>query len=186
MPENNGGQRRRLEVLRVLVVDDNMHMASILRTVLNSFGIRNIDEVRGAVEALELIRTRSYDFLLLDYNMPILDGIEFTRLVRTGRDHNQQMIPIIMITGFTERSRVIAARDAGITELCVKPVTARDLWNRIAEVVNAPRPFIRSKTYTGPDRRRHKDSQFTGRDRRNTPADAAADAADESEGQAVA
>lgn len=158
-------------MLRVLVVDDNMHMASILRTVLNSFGIRHVDEVRGAVEALELIRSHSYDFVLLDYNMPILDGIEFIRLVRTGRDHNQQMIPIIMITGFTERSRVIAARDAGVTEVCVKPVTARDLWSRIAEVVNAPRPFVRSKTYTGPDRRRHKNAEFDGAERRQAKAE---------------
>ncbi|MGP1273959.1 MAG: response regulator [Caulobacterales bacterium] len=171
MAEAHTGQRRRLEVLRVLVVDDNTHMASILRTVLNSFGIRHVDEVRGAVEALELIRTRSYDFVLLDYNMPILDGIEFTRLVRTGRDHNQQMIPIIMITGFTERSRVMAARDAGVTEVCVKPVTARDLWNRIAEVINAPRPFIRSKSYTGPDRRRHKDFEFNGAEKRQAKQD---------------
>lgn len=173
MPENTAGERRRLEVLRVLVVDDNTHMASILRTVLNSFGIRHVDEVRGAVEALELIRTRSYDFVLLDYNMPILDGIELTRLVRTGRDHNQQMIPIIMITGFTERSRVLAARDAGVTEVCVKPVTARDLWNRIAEVVNAPRPFVRSKSFTGPDRRRRKDTEFSGDERRHAKEQAA-------------
>ncbi|AZU04062.1 response regulator receiver [Glycocaulis alkaliphilus] len=160
-------------MLRVLVVDDNTHMTSILRTVLNSFGIRNVDEVRGAVEALELIRTRSYDFVLLDYNMPILDGIELTRLIRTGRDHNQQMIPIIMITGFTERSRVISARDAGVTEVCVKPVTARDLWNRIAEIINAPRPFVRSKNYTGPDRRRHKDVEFSGKERRQAREQAA-------------
>lgn len=166
MADGNAGERRRLEVLRVLVVDDNTHMASILRTVLNSFGIRHVDEVRGAVEALELIRTRSYDFVLLDYNMPILDGIEFTRLVRSGRDHGQQMVPIIMITGFTERSRVVAARDAGVTEMCVKPVTARDLWNRIAEVINAPRPFVRSRNFQGPDRRRHKDLVFEGTEKR--------------------
>lgn len=177
MAEASAGQRRRLEVLRVLVVDDNTHMASILRTVLNSFGIRNVDEVRGAVEALELIRTRSYDFVLLDYNMPILDGIEFTRLVRTGRDHNQQMIPIIMITGFTERSRVMAARDSGVTEVCVKPVTARDLWNRIAEVINAPRPFVRSKSFTGPDRRRHKDVDFSGTERRHARTEGSSAAA---------
>lgn len=161
----------------MLVVDDNTHMASILRTVLNSFGIRKVDEVRGAVEALEMIRTRPYDFVLLDYNMPILDGIEFTRLVRTGRDHGQQMIPIIMITGFTERSRVIAARDAGVTEVCVKPVTARDLWNRIAEVINAPRPFVRSRSYTGPDRRRHGDLEFDGDEKRHAKSETPGEAA---------
>lgn len=159
-------QRRRLETLRVLMVEDNTHMGSILRTVLNSFGIRLIDECRSAVDALELIRTKPYDFVMLDYNMPILDGIEFTRLVRTGKDHCQQMIPIIMITGYTERRRVIEARDAGVTEICVKPVTARDLWNRIAEVINAPRPFIRSKSYTGPDRRRNRKADYAGEDRR--------------------
>ncbi|MFN3835156.1 MAG: response regulator [Glycocaulis sp.] len=170
-------ERRRLETLRVLMVEDNTHMGSILSTVLNSFGIRLIDECRSAVDALELIRTKPYDFILLDYNMPILDGIEFTRLVRTGQDHTQQLIPIIMITGFTERRRVIEARDAGVTEICVKPVTARDLWNRIAEVINAPRPFIRSRIYTGPDRHRHKDFEFGGEERRHAKTSDSANAA---------
>ncbi len=162
----NSDQRNRLENLRVLIVEDNNHMAHILRTMLNGFGIRHIEDARNGADALELLRSVSYDFILLDYSMPMLDGIEFTRLLRTGSDHSRHMIPIIMVTGYTERSRVIEARDAGVTEICVKPVTARDLWARIAQVINSPRPFIRSKIYTGPDRRRRTDLQFAGEDRR--------------------
>lgn len=163
--------RARLDMLRVLVVDDNAHMAHILRTVLNGFGIRHVEDARSAVDALEMLKAGAYDFILLDYCLPILDGLEFTRLVRTGRDISHNMIPIIMITGYTERSRVIAARDAGVTEICAKPITPRDLWLRIAEIVNAPRPFIRAKSFAGPDRRRLSASDYAGPERRSAGAE---------------
>lgn len=164
-------ERARLDNLRVLVIDDNAHMAHILRTVLNGFGIRNVVDARSAVDALEMLKGGAYDFILLDYCLPILDGLEFTRLVRTGRDISHNMIPIIMITGYTERSRVMAARDAGVTEICTKPVTPRDLWLRIAEVINAPRPFVRTKSLTGPDRRRLRTSDYAGPERRKSEED---------------
>lgn len=164
-------ERARLDNLRVLVIDDNAHMAHILRTVLNGFGIRNVVDARSAVDALEMLKGGVYDFILLDYCLPILDGLEFTRLVRTGRDISHNMIPIIMITGYTERSRVMAARDAGVTEICAKPVTPRDLWLRIAEVINAPRPFVRTKSFTRPDRRRLRMSDYAGPERRKSEED---------------
>lgn len=166
-------QRGQLEKLRALVVDDNAHMAHILRTMLNGFGIRDVVEARNGVDALELLRTKSFDFIVLDYCMPILDGLEFTNLVRKGTDHGHHMVPIIMVTGFTEHRRIIAARDHGVTEICVKPVTPRDLWLRIAEVINSPRPFVRTKTYTGPDRRRLRIAAYHGPERRKQETEAA-------------
>ena len=65
-----------------------------------------------------------------------------------------------MLTGHTEKARVTAARDAGITEFLAKPISAKALYQRIVNVVANPRPFIKTKTYFGPDRRRNVSSEL--------------------------
>jgi two-component system, chemotaxis family, chemotaxis protein CheY len=67
-----------------------------------------------------------------------------------------------MITGHTEKYRVEAARDAGVTEFLAKPITAHNLFARIAEIVERPRAFVRCDTYFGPDRRRHQIDDYAG------------------------
>jgi DNA-binding response OmpR family regulator len=71
-----------------------------------------------------------------------------------------------MVTGHTEKTRVTAARDAGVTEFLAKPISAKALYQRIVNVVANPRPFIRTKTYFGPDRRRGVNANYTGPERR--------------------
>jgi DNA-binding response OmpR family regulator len=71
-----------------------------------------------------------------------------------------------MITGHSERSRVSAARDAGVNEFLVKPVTAKSLMERLTLIVNKPRNFVKSKNYFGPDRRRRPDPNYGGSERR--------------------
>ena len=67
-----------------------------------------------------------------------------------------------MISGHTERYRVEAARDAGVTEFLAKPITAQNLFARIAEIVERPRAFVRCDAYFGPDRRRHQNADHPG------------------------
>jgi DNA-binding response OmpR family regulator len=77
-----------------------------------------------------------------------------------------------MLTGHSEKRRVVAARDAGVTEFLVKPLSARALYERIVNVVVNPRPFVRTKTYFGPDRRRNLNPSYVGPERRRGgPAD---------------
>ena len=83
-------------------------------------------------------------------------------MVRTSSDSPNPFMPIVMITGHSERSRVNAARDAGVNEFLVKPVTAKSLMDRINTVVNHPRSFVKGGTYFGPDRRRRKDMNYAG------------------------
>jgi FixJ family two-component response regulator len=71
-----------------------------------------------------------------------------------------------MITGHAEKKRVLAARDAGVSEFLVKPITAKALHSRVLSAVAKPRPFIRTAQYFGPDRRRHADKAHTGPERR--------------------
>ena len=76
--------------------------------------------------------------------------------MRNATSSPNPYIPIIMVTGHTERHRVEAARDAGVTEILAKPITAQNLFSRIGEIVDHPRPFVKSVDYFGPDRRRHR------------------------------
>lgn len=161
-----------LSKVNVLVIDDNAHMIQIVRSMLLGFGITKTYESRDAAEAFDIARGELIDLIIVDYQMPILDGLEFTQMVRTGRDTTNPYIPIILLTAHTERSRIMAARDAGVTEICAKPITAQQLWTKIAAVVNRPRPFVRARNYFGPDRRR-RDIEFKGEERRSTPVTSA-------------
>ncbi|MGJ3231282.1 MAG: response regulator [Oceanicaulis sp.] len=143
--------------VQALVIDDNVHMIQIVRSMLLGFGITRTYESRDAAEAFDIVRHESIDFVIVDYQMPILDGLEFTRLARTAKDTRNAFIPIILLTAHTERSRIIAARDAGVTEICAKPINAKQLWMKIAACVNNPRPFVRAGSYFGPDRRRREE-----------------------------
>ncbi len=155
-----------LSKVNTLVIDDNAHMINIVRSMLLGFGITRTYESRDAAEAFDIVRHEPIDLIICDFQMPILDGLEFTQMVRTGGDIRNPYIPIILLTAHTERSRIMAARDAGVTEICAKPVTAHQMWTKIAAVVNNPRPFVRCKTYFGPDRRRQS-LEYKGEDRRS-------------------
>jgi len=95
-----------------------------------------------------------------------MDGIKFTRIVRNHEHSPNPFVPIIMISGHTEKHRVEAARDAGVTEFLAKPISAKGLYQRILNVVANPRPFIKTKTYFGPDRRRNTNNAYIGPERR--------------------
>jgi len=155
-----------LTELSFLVVDDNTHMLSIIKTLLKGFGIRRIHEATDAADAFEEIRSTHVDVIILDYALDTLDGIEFAQLVRTAKDSPNPYLPIIMLTAHSERHRVEEARDAGITEFLCKPICATDLYKRIIEVVEHPRSFVKVGAYFGPDRRRHSDENYRGPENR--------------------
>ena len=87
-------------------------------------------------------------------------------MIRQPGANANPFVPIIMLTGHTEKDRVTAARDAGITEFLAKPISAKALYQRIVNVVANPRPFIKTKTYFGPDRRRNVNPNYIGPERR--------------------
>jgi len=92
-------------------------------------------------------------------------------MIRQPDANTNPYVPIIMITGHTEKKRVLAARDAGITEILVKPISAKALYQRIVNVILNPRPFVRTKNYFGPDRRRSLNPNYVGGERRNEERD---------------
>jgi DNA-binding response OmpR family regulator len=106
------------------------------------------------------------DIVLTDWAMPIFDGLELAQMIRQPGANANPYVPIIMLTGHSEKKRVVAARDAGITEFMAKPISAKSLYQRILNVVVNPRPFIKTKTYFGPDRRRNVTTNYVGPERR--------------------
>lgn len=156
-----------LAALQILLVDDNQHMRAITTAVLQSAGIRKVREAADGAAALEVLREHAVDLVIVDFNMFPLDGVEFTRLVRNSPDSANPYLPIIMMTGHSEKSRVYEARDAGVTEFVVKPITAKAILDRIQAVIFKPRPFVKTDGYFGPDRRRVQSATYTGPWRRS-------------------
>lgn len=154
-----------LDRLRVLIVDDNHHMIKIVKTLLRGFGVKQLVEAKDAAEAFNHLRTGFVNLIIVDYQMNLLDGVEFVRLVRLGRDVPDPGIPIIMLSAYSDKGRVMAARDAGVTEFCCKPVTATELWLKLSACLAKPRDFVRVGGFSGPDRRR-RGRGYAGPDRR--------------------
>jgi len=155
----------RLDNISFLVVDDNDHMRQMVRSVLRSLGSRSIREARGGQEAIEALEAGAPDILITDWAMDGMDGLDLTRHVRTSDRSPNIYLPIIMLTAFAERARVYTARDAGVTEFLIKPLSATALFNRVSTIIEHPRPFVRVGQFFGPDRRRRKD-QWSGEERR--------------------
>jgi len=158
------------EQLRALIVEDNMHMCRLLKQLIGALGIKESYEAANGVAGFAILREHQPDLILTDLTMQPMDGIEFTKKVRLSEESPNPYVPIIMVTGHTERHRVEAARDAGVTEFLAKPVTVNNLFLRIAEIVERPRPYVRCAGYFGPDRRRRDDANYLGPWRRQTDA----------------
>ena len=152
--------------LRFLVIDDNAHMRRILRTLLHGFGAREVYEAEDGAAGLEAFTHYIPDIVITDWAMPIFDGLELTQMIRQPGANANPFVPIIMLTGHSEKKRVVSSRDAGVTEFMAKPISAKALYERILNIVANPRPFIKTKTYFGPDRRRNVNPGYVGTERR--------------------
>jgi two-component system chemotaxis response regulator CheY len=152
--------------LRFLVVDDNPHMRRILKALLLGFGAREVHEAADGAAGLEAFNQLTPDIVIMDWAMPLVDGLEFARMIRQPDVNASPFTPIIMLTAHSERQRVTAARDAGVTEFMVKPISPTGLHQRIVNVIANPRQFIRTTSYFGPDRRRNITPSYSGPERR--------------------
>ena len=148
-----------------LIVEDNPFMRSIIRSVLRALGALSIKEASDGSAALQIMKVSVPDIIIVDWEMHPIDGLEFVKLVRRSKDSPDPFVSIIMLSGHSEHNRVMEARDAGVNEFVVKPISAGALFKRIQQVIEAPRPFVKSKTYLGPDRRR-REFPYQGSERR--------------------
>lgn len=160
------GRLLQLRALKLLVVEDNFGMREILRAVLWGLGARNITEARDYDAAIEAVSFIRYDLILLDCLLGDRTGLEIARELRETPNHVNQRAPMIMVSASADLSSILAARDAGIDEFVVKPMSVRTLADRISAAVFYRRRFIESETYAGPDRRRRADPLYRGPERR--------------------
>jgi DNA-binding response OmpR family regulator len=151
-------------------VEDDPSMRALVRDILVAFGIQNVQTTHDGSQAYAELRHFPADIVICDWVMEPLDGIDFTRMVRSASDSPNPFVPIIMLTSHSSLERVLEARDVGVTEFLAKPVTANGLYNRIVAIIERPRQFVRTSVYFGPDRRRAI-RDFMGQDRRGDADD---------------
>lgn len=154
--------------LRILLVDDNAHMRTLLNEILKAVGVRHLYAAADGGAALQLMKGQEIDLVITDLAMRPMDGIEFVKRLRASRMNPNPMTPVIMVTGYSTLQRVSEARDAGVHEFLSKPLTAKAVLERLSRAVQSPRPFVRSMTYLGPDRRRRQLDSHLGPWRRAT------------------
>jgi two-component system, chemotaxis family, chemotaxis protein CheY len=144
----------RIQALCVLVVDDNQYMRKTIRNLLVNCGVKDIYEAGDGITALDTLRTVGPDVVLLDWEMPLLNGAELVRIVRSPGVFPTPDVPIIMLSGYGERWRVLEAVRLGVNEYLIKPVSAKANYDRLASITLQPRPTVRLGDYYGPEPRK--------------------------------
>lgn len=157
----------KFENLGVLVVEDAPPMLELVAGVLNVLGVRKISTAKNGDEGWERFQRDKPDIVITDWLMEPMDGIELTLKIRRDALSVDRLVPIIIMTGYSAITRVSLARDIGVTEFLVKPFTANDLARRIQSIIERPRDFVDSGSFFGPDRRRRRDAQYQGPNRRD-------------------
>lgn len=119
--------------MRFLVVDDSPTMRRILCNTLNEIGYDDLDEAEDGAQALTKLTSEKFDFLITDWNMPNMNGLELTKTVRA--DSNMGEMPILMVTTRGMKDDVLAAMQAKVSNYVVKPFTAEILRQKIDMVL---------------------------------------------------
>lgn len=118
--------------MKILIVDDFSTMRRIIKNLLRDLGFSNTHEADDGVTALPMLRSGDYDFLITDWNMPGMTGIDLLRAVRA--DAKLASLPVLMVTAEAKRDQIIEAAQAGVNGYVVKPFTAQALQEKIEKV----------------------------------------------------
>jgi len=143
-----------MQRIKVLVVEDEPYTRKVIRTLLTGIGVKHVLEASEGAEGLAAVRANVPDIVLLDWDMPNVDGAEFMRTVRSPATFPHPDVPVIMLTAHSEKSRVVQAVQLGVHEYLVKPVSSQALLARIVVVLAKPRPIVQVGTYYGPEPRK--------------------------------
>lgn len=163
-----------ISTFSIMLAEDYEFIQYITTGILRRLGVNDITVCEDGQEAKEKIQilgaskssdSKMPDIILTDWMMPEMDGEKLLTWIRGHENEKIKFAPVVVVSAFTDKETIIAARDAGANEVLVKPVSGTKLANRILNIINHPRPFIKSSDFFGPDRRR-KDQKFKGDEKR--------------------
>lgn len=118
--------------MKIMVVDDMSTMRRIVRNVLKQIGFTNVEEAENGKEALDKLKAESYGFVVSDWNMPVMTGIDMLRAIRA--DGALKDIPVLMVTAEAQKENIVEAVQAGVSNYIVKPFTAEALQEKMGKI----------------------------------------------------
>lgn len=156
-----------LERLSILIIDSSSFALALLSRVLRSLGVRKIVVANGGAEAVNILKNagkinklqpsatvQQFDVIFCEWRMSPINGAMMVKWIRRHKDSPDPFIPIIVASALSEADVAAEARDLGATEFLVKPFSVASLAAKLAGVIEWPRPFVYSRDFFGPDRRR--------------------------------
>jgi len=118
--------------MKILVVDDMSTMRRIVKNILKQLGFNNLEEAENGQEALTKLRADTYGFVVSDWNMPVMMGIDMLRAIRA--DDKLKKIPVLMVTAEAQKENLMEAVQAGVSNYVVKPFTAETMQDKINKI----------------------------------------------------
>lgn len=141
-----------LDRLRVMIIDNSPMMRDLVQSVLVSVGVKHFMMAGDGRSALDMIPAFGPHLAFVDWEMEPMNGLQFVREVRALAERDNPFLPIIMLTSHAEEPWVIEAKNAGVNDYLIKPVTGAAILKHLSFVINNPRPFMRTDRYFGPAR----------------------------------
>lgn len=118
--------------MKILIVDDFSTMRRIIKNLLRDLGFNNTQEADDGSTALPMLHKGGFDFVITDWNMPGMQGIDLLKAIRA--DDNLKHLPVLMVTAEAKREQIIAAAQAGVNGYVVKPFTAATLKEKLDKI----------------------------------------------------
>lgn len=161
--------------ISIMVVEDNEYMLDILVNSLKRLGFTRIQKAKNGKEAVEYLKLTSkgfsaavepIDIVISDFIMSPVSGVHLLQWLRDDKQSPSRFMPFIMLSGAADRVNVEASRDHGVNDFMAKPFSVENIYKVLQRIIDAPRQFVTTQTYFGPDRRRSKAGPPKGQERR--------------------
>lgn len=159
-----------------MVVEDSAFVRGMITEILRALKVGKVVPAPEGGEAIQILRqvsknpmaagTLGVDIIMSDYVMSPINGAMLLRWVRQHEDSPDRFVPFIMVSGAADRDKVRESRDLGVSEFLAKPFSVKGVADHLLAVIDTPRPFIYTRDYFGPDRRRQQRPYDAGVDRR--------------------
>ena len=162
----SGMDRADIKTLHVLIVGGRPHAVTTLRTIFGIIGLTKVSAVVDSVRAIDCLREERIDVVFCDEHADHVNGIPFPKAARRAPGVPNPMLPIFLVFSSPIRPQIERARDDGITDVVVRPVSAATIIRKLRAATLCPRPFIVAGSFFGPDRRGDSRLLFRGEERR--------------------